>query len=396
MLVTCPHCQGYNEISPSELGEITCRICKQTFMPGSDPLFGNRGGGFDDFEEEEPTSIQRPSRALLQRAGPDVISHTSPPPSVDFANLTGDNFKALSDVGGADGAPDLGPIDFDALAADQNNMADLSMFVASGPVPDEDESTVAFSAAVATDLAQQMQIALSQPPAEAAPEAPSVWRVRSARGLVYELMSLDAVVAWLEGKPDHAGVRIARGSGDFMSIGAHPELARRFGGRSTGPAELGLGDLPLALDERPIHTSAPPEQQAVVSPLRTEAPPRSARPDDPTNPVGFAGVLGVVALATIVMVGAVFLGMRSGWLDEMIPPAPLAAQAEASPALQEAIASYEANNLTAATSALRTLARTSKDPRVFRYLTMALHRQKRHQEAREALARYQQAIDPPN
>lgn len=394
MLVTCPHCQGYTEISPSQAGLITCRICTQTFSPGHDPLFGDDDGS-------DVTSIRRPSRTLLETARNDPISHTAPPQNVDFANLTGDNFEALD---GLSPSNSMESIDFDALAADSGEGVDLSLLVKTGPVPVEDESTVAFNAEQASGIAEQMRAVLSLPPEPVldpvAPHTgPTIWRVRSARGLVYELMSLDAVVAWLEGKADVTGVRIATGAGEFRPISAHPELAQRISGRSANGAEMGLADLPLTLDERPVVTSAPPQAEMQdVSPLRNDAtaPARSARAADPDDPIGFAGVIGVAVLTALLIGGSIFLGVRSGWLDEMIPPAPPAAQAPASPELVQAIASFEANNLTAAIATLSRLARTSKDPRVHRYLTLALHRQQRHQEAREALARYQTVMDPAN
>ncbi|MGK0357904.1 MAG: hypothetical protein ACI9U2_000187 [Bradymonadia bacterium] len=391
MLITCPHCQGYTEISPVQIGLITCRICTQTFSPGHDPLFGDDDG-------PDVTMIRQPKRSLLQSGRVDPISHTAPPQSVDFANLTGDNFEAL---GGLSPTNSMESIDFDALAADTGEGIDLSLLVKTGRAPVDDESTVAFNAEQASGIAEQLRAILTLPPepeAERAQDRPTIWRVRSARGLVYELMSLDAVVAWLEGKADVSGVRIASGSGEFRPISAHPELARRVSGRDGG-AELGLADLPLTLDERPIVTSAPPSAQMhAVSPLRrdADAPVRAARAADPDDPIGFAGVIGIAVLTALLIGGSVFLGVRSGWLDEMIPPAPPAAQAPASPELAAAIASYEAKNLTAAIAGLRRLARTSDDPRVHRYLTLALHRQQRHQEAREALARYQTVMDPSN
>lgn len=394
MLITCPHCQGYTEISPAQMGLITCRICTQTFSPGHDPLFGDDDGS-------DVTSIRRPSRTLLDSARNDPLSHTSPPPNVDFASLTGDNFQALDGLGPSGS---MESIDFDALAAESGEGVDLSMLVKTGPVPMEEESTVAFSAELASGLAEQMREVLSAAP-EPAPQpatagtGPTIWRVRSARGLVYELMSMDAVVAWLEGKHDVSGVRIARGMGEFQPIGAHRDLSARVSGRADTGAEMGLGDLPLMLDERATVTSAPPSAEVhEVSPLRNDAdgPVRAARPADPDDPIGFAGVIGVAMMTSLLIGGSIFLGVRSGWLDEMIPPAPPATQAAASAELAAAITAYDDNNLTAAIAALNRLARTSADPRVHRYLTLALHRQQRHQEAREALARYQNVMDPAN
>lgn len=376
MLVTCPQCQGYTEIEPGQPGLITCRICKHEFTPGHDPLFGDEP---EDVTAIGPTHNQR--RVLAPKTG-DPFSRTSPPPNLDFANLTGDNFEAL---GGLQGDHDA--LDFDEVTR-QSDVGDLSLLM--GAVDDEEESTIAVPADVADDLAAQLNAA-SQ-----APAAPPIWRVRSARGLVYELMSLDAVVAWLEGKADISGVRIARGQGEFTSISSHPELAERFGGRTVGPSRLELSDLPVALDDRPGgHTSAPPSGPE-VSPLRgdaADAPERPARADDPRRPIGFSGVLGVAIICGVLIAGAVFFGMRSGWLSSLLPPAPPPAEAPVSPALQAAIDSFEANNLTSAINALQKQAREGQDPRALRYLAMALHRQKRHHEARDALMRYQRAME---
>lgn len=379
MLVTCPHCQAYTEIEPGEPGLITCRTCKRDFSPGHDPLF--------DDESEDITAIgPTRNRSVLPTVKGDPFSQTSPPPSVDFTKLTGDNFEALRSFG------ESAAVDFDEMTR-QSDVGDLSLLMAPDTRTDDEESTIAVPAEVASTLAAQLRE--PAPP----PAAPLIWRVRSARGLVYELMSLDAVVAWLEGKTDTSGVRIARGQGEFQSISSHPELAERFGGRTKAPVEAGLSDLPLTLDDRPPMTSAPPQKLAEVSPLRTDpaqsdGPQRAQRPDDPQNPIGFLGVLGVAIFCAVLIGGVVSFGVRSGWLDEMLPPAPPPAEKAAAPELQAAIASFEENNLTAAVAALQKQARTAQDPRVFRYLAMALHRQKRHQEAREALARYQQAVDP--
>ncbi|MEZ4473143.1 MAG: hypothetical protein R3F60_20640 [bacterium] len=381
MLVECPHCQGYAEVDLDHQGPVRCPDCHRTFAVGTDPLLG--GGAF--FDGSDPKA----ERSLVEPVSSDQFGLTTPPVGFDFSRLTGENM-ALPGIGDVDiELSDLGaPVDLSVLM----DQAPRRSGGPGGPISLGDLETVGgLDAATARrdddDATRVMDQVLT----------PSVWRARTGRGVVYELMSVDAVVAWLQGREDLAHIRIARGTGDFEVLDAWPELTSRIGKRpavAPGPS----ADAPLLLDEREDLRPAPPEVgQREVSPLRgdaDEAAQRARKPAvaAPSRSVGFGFVLGVALVAAGLMVGGVILGLRTGLLPAADTQAQVDAPGPPSPALAQAIAQFDAGNHAAAVERLRALEGPDADPRVHRYLALALARGRQTQEADEALARYRRAM----
>lgn len=231
--------------------------------------------------------------------------------------------------------------------------------------------------------------AMSEAPLLLADAPPVGWRVRNERGVVYELMTVDAVVAWLEGKPDIRGVRVARGDGEFHEVDAFPELAGRLGVRA--PAE----EL-LALDT----TRASDRHGGRIGENRDRGRPetRAAAAATPREPqeerVGLGVVLAAIAAGFLAVAAIVLVAVALDWMS--LPPpieteAPIAA-APPSKRLAQAVASYDAGHYDAATNLLQALTREEDDPRVWRYLALALHQNNREPEARRALAEYRRRM----
>lgn len=228
------------------------------------------------------------------------------------------------------------------------------------------------------------------------------WRIRGERGLVYEMQSVDAVVAWLEGRSQIHGVTIARGDGDFKSISAFAEISKRLGKRAQ-PKAPPVDDAPLslAMDPAEARRASSARSQMATAPAESIAEPRTSNRGKATsaraqinvaNPVGFGGVLMVMLAAVALVVGGISVGVLWGGLapPEVSPAAQATALAD-NPALDRAIAEVEKGNDSAATKILRGLS-AKNDPRVDRYLALVLHRTGRAREAREALARYRRGM----
>ena len=66
------------------------------------------------------------------------------------------------------------------------------------------------------------------------------------------------------------------------------------------------------------------------------------------------------------------------------------------PKLAKAIEAFEAGRLDAATNMLQRLGRDDDDPRVYRYLALALHQNSRDLEAQQALAEYRRRLRRTN
>jgi len=244
---------------------------------------------------------------------------------------------------------------------------------------------------------------MSTPIPDTPPDQTGGWRVRSERGLVYELMTVDAVVAWLEGKADITGVRVARGAGAFQGVEAFSEIATRLGLRPGGsqPApslpSSGAGELSLAMERAPSPRRRP-SQRSTDGPSepRADRERREATQDarQVERPVGMGAVLGMLVGALTLAGVAVFVGTKTGALS--MPP-PLEATAVAPPsepsrALTSAVEAYEAGKINLAERRLKALAEKGDDPRAWRYLALALHKSNRESDARAALAEYRRRM----
>ncbi|MCB9547288.1 MAG: hypothetical protein H6706_15770 [Myxococcales bacterium] len=381
----CPHCQGYAEVDLDHQGPVQCPDCHRTFAVGHDPLLG--GGAL--FDGADPKA----ERSLLEPATTDQFGLTTPPVGFDFSRLTGENMALpggdvnieLSDLGAPvdlsvlmDQAPRRGGEGGGVSLGDLGGVGGLE---GPGRLRDDEDATRVL---------------------DVAPSA-SVWRARTGRGLVYELMSVDAVVAWLQGREDLTAIRIARGTGDFATVDAFPELASRVGKRADAPSGARVSsfddDAPILLDERDDRGPSPAASgEREVSPLRGESEEaaaqraRRAAAPVPARTVGFGLVLGVALAAGLLLVGGVIVGQRTGILPAADRVVSVDAPGPPAPALAAAIAALDAGQHAAAVEALRKLEGPDADPRVYRYLALALARGRQTQEADEALARYRRAM----
>lgn len=414
MPIRCPHCGARNA---SEAAGRPCISCGRIlpggesrsafeeleqvggladFDPGS-PLgiggndFDTADDGFDGGLGAMPTGDEAQKLDMAQLLGTDSANDGAP-----FFGGGGDGFRF-----GASPAPEagLGSLDGGFAAFDDDDEAtrgalhvqippealrdSLSLNLSGPPVLGDDAEEES------TRVVDQRYVdeAMKAAPLELGIDAPTPegWKVRNERGVVYELMTVDAVVAWLEGKSDISGVRVARGDGVFMEVDAFPELAGRLGRRKPVEPSLSL-DISRASDR---HGGSIGEQQRSVT--RAEAP--QARESGPAA-IGFGAVLGAVAAAFILVLGITLVGVATGAME--LPPdiePPSAGQGEPSPALARAINDYESGAYDAAINRLQALARgESPDPRIQRYLALALHHNNRDAEARRALAEYRRQM----
>lgn len=392
MHVDCNHCGRANQVPDSAAsgGPVVCTACGRPFTV--DAGFGALGqpGGLGSLGDLGPPA-----------PGPDFGSLGAPGGSTsslgDMPTAEGDAFDLSSILSPTPRAP-AQPLVAPPPASDFTFGGTMDTFTAlTGDTAggNDGESTRVVDVDAEAAL-RQLGTQGAGPPADKA----GGWRVRSERGLVYELMTVDAVVAWLEGKADISGVRIARGQGQFQGVEAFPEVAARLGmrpGASVGPPKLasgGAGELSLAMERAPSPRSRQ-QQSAGGAPgqdrgprERPDAKAREARSVD--RPIGMGAVLGML-LGALALVGAgVFAGVKTGLLS--LPP-PLAATAEApepepGPELARAMKAYQDGHFTAATARLKSLTNKGDDPRAWRYLALALHKSNREDEARAALAEY--------
>lgn len=365
------------------------------FDPGSPLDFGNAqvdtlDDGADGGLGAMPTGDEAAKLDMARLLGTDSVDDRPP---FSGGPSGGDGFR----FGGAPAPPaGLGSLDGGFAAFDDDDEAtrgnlmiqiprealrdSLSLNLSGPPIEDHEEES--------TRVVDQRYVdeAMKQAPLELGIDAPRPegWKVRNERGVVYELMTVDAVVAWLEGKPDISGVRLARGDGVFMEVDAFPELAGRLGVRKPVEDVLSL-DISRASAR---HGGTIGEQRSVT---RSEAP--RARDSGPP-PVGFGAVLGAVAVAFLAVVGITLAGVATGGMT--LPPdveSVETTEPEPSPALSRAIEAYASGHYDAAINRLQGLVRGGEtDPRVRRYLALALHRNNRDAEARQALADYRRQL----
>jgi hypothetical protein len=235
------------------------------------------------------------------------------------------------------------------------------------------------------------------------------WRVRNAAGTVYDMVSIESVIQWLQNKDSFDGIRIARGGGAFRTVEDYPEVMTRLGMRpSAGGFSTNEGAAPkLELElagRKPQGSRAPAAQRPESRAPAARGPVAAANPGTPgartaarpapagrTFGTGFALVLAGGTVAVTLVLAQVLTAVAP------TTPAPASAAtlapAEAAPpgpALQAALQAFEAERYTAAEQLLQQAARSEKDdPRVFRYLASTLSKLGgRDREARAALAEY--------
>jgi hypothetical protein len=383
MKIQCPHCGTANDADPAAVraGHAMCRRCQSAL---SSPL---------DTAAAAPPEIGQPdaAHAWLSALGEPATDWSAPPAPARPAERP---YGAV-DEDITQGAPmnfgDAGGFLFDQPAADDGESTWLQG--GHGPIdfdrrvdPNDDEST----RIVANPGKRPM----------ARPASGPAWRIRAERGLVYEMQSVDAVVAWIEGRAEIHGITLAKADGPFQPISAFDEVAKRVGSRhGTKPALVEDDDAPLSLALDPAET-----RRRAQAPTKPADPvePRRAGPNRTTtakasiniaNPLGFGTVLAIMLASVALVSGAVVAGMvwgefETGESSALSVAEPLAGN----PQLERAISEIEKGNNSAAEKILRGLP-NQQDPRVDRYLALVLHRTDRGREAHEALERYRHSMN---
>ena len=390
MSVTCPHCSA-----PNNGGTGACKKCGRT--PGTEATLARvaltRATG-------KPSEELRPAPNL----GDDSIELGdlgSSPSAKPFADHSVFGSSILG--GGSDGdAFDLSAI-LDPLAVPHapvgSAAAKPSAFIPAFTFPGSDDIP---TRAIGPD---EMPQDLGGPSQSARPATGAVpqWRVRNERGAIYDLMTVDAVVAWLEGKPNFDNVRIARGDGAFRAVDEIAEVAARLGLRSTsgGSSGGGLsfgggadGGLRLDTDAAPPRRSGGQRGAGARPAEKSSRPAAKAAAATPEGPevrvFGFGFILLVLAIGTATSsVAIALIGDVEPTLEAVVP----VEEAPPGPALTAALKPFERGLFTAAEQALQQAAKSeSNDPRVFRYLAIALAKTGRDREARDALGDYRRLV----
>jgi len=332
------------------------------------------------------------------------------------SGASGDAFD-LSSILEAVPAPTL-----PSSAAKANRVA----FVPAFTFPGTEESAAAAGEPLdALDLLDDaLPLPSGQPARVMGASATGAWRVKNERGVEYELMTLDAVVAWLEGKASYDSIRVARGAGAYLPVHDVPELAARLGIRSPvvpsgfGGASGTAADPPLRLDLDPMHSRRPKQARQVI-PAPSSAPSRASaagpgfaaapavataakfRLEETRGDLQRALGLGftlLVAAGTCALAALVVFFTASSWTaahsELTTGPAPAETSArpetQSTPLLADAQAAFDARRYTAAEQLLVQAAKASpENPQVQRLLALTLSRLGgRTQEARDALTRY--------
>lgn len=251
MHVKCRHCGAGNNVAVVGSGHITaiCDICRRPFTVEGPPETG--GFGLEELadldfsaaiSEQESLELQRsagyaplsPSLGASPPAqsppedqtmmdeqgflfnGPNAGLLGSPPEAADDGIFIGN-------PGPGDSFGHVGPGDsFGDLSFDGSFDGSEDMF---GPAEEPTRIVSADIAEMAKTFSQSAEIPLG-------------WKVRSERGLEYELMSIDAVIAWLQGKADISHIQLSRGGEPFQPLSQFPEVANRlgYGAASARPA----------------------------------------------------------------------------------------------------------------------------------------------------------------
>jgi hypothetical protein len=389
MQLPCRHCGTTNDIGPFDV-DATCRACRKPLL-GDDEPGGRTRADLLDLSDLGPPP---PGGLPIEPVAAEVFGASQKTPLGELSAVTDEHYdlSAILDPVGVPGerrGSSSGSVDEGPGFAFDDGLANLTR---------PDMAMPGERAGRAEDLAA---------PASAGSGG---WRVRSERGLVYELMTVDAVIAWLEGKDDLEAVRVARGSGPFVPVREIPELARRLG---LGNAPAAKADeSPLVLDEGPQkRRPAPTTKGPAAQPPRPGRAPsrevgaqaRGARPReaasapkrDASPALGLGLVLWLLLAAGLVCGGAVAAGLQTGFLGlppPAEPPAPPSA-GSADERVQTAQRMLEAGQNTGAERLLRQAAQApDAEPRVLKSWALALHRTGNDAEARDTLAEYRRRM----
>ncbi len=250
----------------------------------------------------------------------------------------------------------------------------------------------------------------------------SGWRIRTARGVIYQMHTRDEVVQWFQSQSDLSAVTVSHAGGPFesavdFSITNQDDFARASTlsiGSSEVAVETGsISDLLVDMDPNALLSTAqsPTQDAQSNSLLELDYGRASARHSHPTGGQSARsgstnataaqelddGVTYGFRVASLVLIFAV-LGSQlalGNFTETSSAPPILATTQESStmsPELRRALDLLTANKYTAAARLLQRLSKTSGDPRVFLYLASALHQSDRGREAEQALARYRELM----
>ncbi len=225
------------------------------------------------------------------------------------------------------------------------------------------------------------------------------WRVKSERGLIYELMSIDAVVAWLGGKSDIQGILISEADGEFKPISAYPKLAQRLGISDQRPPSAAPKP---TTPEAPALTLSRERSKPKRSPAlsrdqgnkeQKKAAPRSRVQEARKrveNPIGMGFLLALSLACLILGLGLVMGGVKMGLFS--LPESQSLGQVHPSKGFKRALRALNEKKYTAATELFRELSQREKDPQIYRYQALALYQTDRKIEAEKALSEYRRAL----
>ncbi len=124
------------------------------------------------------------------------------------------------------------------------------------------------------------------------------WRLRSERGVVYDLATIDALVAMLKGRPDLASIEIAQGDGPFAKLDRYPEIYGRLGDQKSAERSSAM----------PSRVLSGSRQRGV----RTELSSKKTQISRQT--LGFGSVLLAIGVVAFLAVGIVSAAMTVGWM----------------------------------------------------------------------------------
>lgn len=401
-MIRCRHCGAPNEAAEGQ-GQRQCATCGRALtLPAAarpdrtvldappdfaDYLSRERAGDSDAAPAAAEPAPFRESRGLgslpvgdespdLSAILADVPPSAPPPASAPFV------FGETNLLDSMEGAPALSELSRDAAPA-PNVIGRIVPEKRSQrlPAPDpNDEATLIGDAGCLRDLLDQVR------------KVPSAtgWRVKNERGVVYELINLDAVVAWLQGKLEIDSVQIAQGPDEFKAVRDYPALTMRLGLSAPSNERLEL-DMSRASERHGGDLGS--ARMSAVSPMAMPSGALDARRQTEA-PYGMGLVLVAIAVAWLLAVGGTHLAIEGGYVTIPAggPPTTVTAPEPPSPAVARAITAFEDKNYTTATNLLRRLSKTEDDPRVHRYLALALHATNRNAEAQSALTQYRRAL----
>ncbi|MEE2787807.1 MAG: hypothetical protein VX589_10740 [Myxococcota bacterium] len=418
--IRCPHCAAPNRLA-AQVSETTmeCAVCGRTFE--------SKGRG------SEPEST--PRRVVADSKSVDLLNASSSFDPVDWSIGADDQRMEPFSIDGS-GVSNLGGSPYESTSSatlgempTADKQVDIAGILGKDAAFQETDSLDSRLFAGGQDNTESALLRQRSPR-----EDDSSWRVRNDRGVVYEMSSTREIRIWLHDRADWNKLRISKAGGPFMALDAYPELEH-------DPVDV---ELPSALDDGPgadprfaalmVDSMAGGMEQSPNTPEaatfdgsfqdhleldfasasalhRTGTSASAARPGQFASPAGQTSsaqgtrviadlTFRVPFITTVIVLATVLVGTsayRSRILEaaagsEVVQTSADASTAQARNRLLESIEAVDNGNFTTAAQRLSTLAATSSEPEVFRYLAIALYKTNRNHEAKRALARYRALV----